>query len=311
MSLCCKKNALLWQIPMSPSILSQTYINASIYSTWINSYWCKAQEIPTWSFPLDQMTLSLTLVQIELLQDYPTYTKHPHIWRRLDQAESFTTFRSYQYQAWWLSWSSKTSYASHMGQKLLLLNKVSTCGHNWTDWTLLTWLTGFFELEEDNIVFLRATTASLTEIDDVAVCWVTGGYVHHSPQRQVCWGDLQPYPDCGWQDKTHQRLWHMPWRPERQNHQHTHKTKQKVVGWYCLRKKWLCEPRETKDKVLWCQELIRSSNKDHGAMCWLKADWSAWCWSCSDEANASQGTCIPHSYAKAFMTGPRLLLLSP
>lgn len=36
---------------------------------------------------------------------------------------------------------------------------------------------GFLKLEEDDIVFVRASTAPASGEDDVAVCWVTGGYV--------------------------------------------------------------------------------------------------------------------------------------
>jgi len=36
---------------------------------------------------------------------------------------------------------------------------------------------GFLKLEEDDIVFVRANTAPASGEDDVAVCWVAGGYV--------------------------------------------------------------------------------------------------------------------------------------
>jgi len=36
---------------------------------------------------------------------------------------------------------------------------------------------GFLKLKEDDIVFVRASTAPASGEDDVAVCWVTGGYV--------------------------------------------------------------------------------------------------------------------------------------
>jgi len=251
---------------MTPSILGQTYMNApssQCGSTPTNaklrksrcgpSHWTKWRSYRPWS--------KLSYCGFTLYVPNPLHPK------KVGQGQIFYYIQELLVPSLMIVMKLENKLHIPHGTETFLSNKVSNMDTIEQIRLWLIWLTGFFKLEEDDILFLHATTASPTGIDDVAVCWVTGGYIQDSPQREVFWDDLQLYPNCGWQDETHQCSRHMPWRQERQNHQCTHKTKWKVVGWYCLRKKWLCKPCETRDEVLRCQELIQSSNEDHGTLC--------------------------------------------
>jgi len=71
-----------------------------------------------------------------------------------------------------------------MVQKALQLKWVTSTGllH---PYTCLTAQLGYFKLEEDDILFVRASTASPSGMDDVAVCWITGGCVVHPERRGI------------------------------------------------------------------------------------------------------------------------------